>query len=48
MRNIDAGDGSYPSVNACVYYLKLPDYSSEEVMIEKLLMATKAKSFHLS
>jgi len=27
---IDAGDGSYPSVNTCVHYLKLPDYSSED------------------
>ena len=36
MRKIDAGDGSYPSVNTCVHYLKLPDYSSEEVMREKL------------
>ena len=48
VRKIDAGDGSYPSVNTCVHYLKLPDYSSEEVMREKLLMATKEKGFHLN
>ena len=47
MRKNDAGYGSYPSVNALVYYLKLPDYSSEEVMREKLLMATEDNSFHL-
>ena len=23
MRKIDAGDGSYPSVNTCVHYLKV-------------------------
>jgi len=48
VRKIDAGDGSYPSVNTCVHYLKLPDYSSEDVMREKLLMATKEKGFHLN
>ena len=45
VRKIDAGDGSYPSVNTCVHYLKLPDYSSEEVMKEKILMATMEKGF---
>ena len=48
VRKIDAGDGSYPSVNTCVHYLKLPDYSSEEVMREKLLAATREKGFHLN
>merc|ERR1719323_2280593 len=48
VRQIDAGDGSYPSVNTCVHYLKLPDYSSEEVMREKLLAATREKGFHLN
>ena len=48
VRKIDAGDGSYPSVNTCVHYLKLPDYSSEEVMKEKILMATMEKGFHLN
>ena len=48
VRKIDAGDGSYPSVNTCVHYLKLPDYSSEEVMREKLLAATTEKGFHLN
>ncbi len=48
VRKIDAGDGSYPSVNTCVHYLKLPDYSTEEVMRERLLMATREKGFHLN
>lgn len=48
VRKIDAGDGSYPSVNTCVHYLKLPDYTSEEVMRERLLMATREKGFHLN
>ncbi|MCP9265968.1 HECD1 [Dirofilaria immitis] len=30
VRKVDSGDGSYPSVNTCVHYLKLPDYSSAE------------------
>jgi len=48
VRKIDAGDGSYPSVNTCVHYLKLPDYSSEEVLKEKLMAATNEKGFHLN
>ena len=48
MRKIDAGDGSYPSVNMCVHYLKLPDYSSKEVMRQKLIMATNEKGFYLN
>lgn len=42
------GDGSYPSVNTCVHYLKLPEYSSEEILREKLLAATREKGFHLN
>ena len=30
----------YPSVNTCVHYLKLPEYSSEAVLKERLLAAT--------
>jgi len=48
VRKIDAGDGSFPSVNTCVHYLKLPDYSSEEVLRERLLAATAEKGFHLN
>jgi len=48
VRKIEAGDGSYPSVNTCVHYLKLPDYSSEAVLKERLLAATNEKGFHLN
>jgi len=48
VRKVDAGVGSYPSVNTCVHYLKLPDYPTEEIMKERLLTATKEKGFHLN
>ena len=48
MRKESEGDGSFPSVNTCVHYLKLPEYSSEEAMREKLLAATREKGFHLN
>ncbi|XP_018119814.1 uncharacterized protein LOC414478 isoform X4 [Xenopus laevis] len=43
-------DDFLPSVMTCVNYLKLPDYSSIDVMREKLLMAAREgqQSFHLS
>ncbi|XP_063162734.1 E3 ubiquitin-protein ligase TRIP12 isoform X3 [Candoia aspera] len=43
-------DDFLPSVMTCVNYLKLPDYSSIEIMREKLLIAAKEgqQSFHLS
>ncbi|EDV98881.1 GH13561 [Drosophila grimshawi] len=48
VRKVDAGTGSYPSVNTCVHYLKLPDYPSEDIMKDRLLTATKEKGFHLN
>uniref|UniRef100_A0A8C2XF03 E3 ubiquitin-protein ligase n=1 Tax=Cyclopterus lumpus TaxID=8103 RepID=A0A8C2XF03_CYCLU len=45
---VDATDCSYPSVNTCVHYLKLPEYSSEDIMRERLLAATMEKGFHLN
>ncbi|KAI5744744.1 hypothetical protein M8J76_004851 [Diaphorina citri] len=48
VRKVDAGEGSYPSVNTCVHYLKLPEYSNEETLRERLLAATKEKGFHLN
>lgn len=48
VKKIDASDGSYPSVNTCAHYLKLPDYSSEQVLRERLLHATIEKGFHLN
>ncbi|XP_041927416.1 E3 ubiquitin-protein ligase HECTD1 isoform X15 [Alosa sapidissima] len=48
VRKVDATDASYPSVNTCVHYLKLPEYSSEDIMRERLLAATMEKGFHLN
>ena len=48
MFQVDATDSSYPSVNTCVHYLKLPEYSSEVIMRERLLAATMEKGFHLN
>ncbi|XP_018329894.1 E3 ubiquitin-protein ligase HECTD1 isoform X2 [Agrilus planipennis] len=48
VRKVDAGEGSYPSVNTCVHYLKLPNYPTEEILRERLLAATKEKGFHLN
>ncbi|XP_014247371.1 E3 ubiquitin-protein ligase HECTD1 isoform X4 [Cimex lectularius] len=48
VRKVDAGEGSYPSVNTCVHYLKLPDYPTEEILKERLLTATREKGFHLN
>ncbi|KAK2490662.1 hypothetical protein MC885_012008 [Smutsia gigantea] len=43
-------DDFLPSVMTCVNYLKLPDYSSIEIMCDKLLTAARdgQQSFHLS
>ncbi|KAF5336031.1 hypothetical protein D9611_006309 [Ephemerocybe angulata] len=45
-----AADDYLPSVMTCVNYLKLPEYSSKEVMREKLRVAVQegVGSFHLS
>ncbi|BES94932.1 Sad1 / UNC-like C-terminal [Nesidiocoris tenuis] len=48
VRKVDAGEGSYPSVNTCVHYLKLPEYPTEEILRERLLTATREKGFHLN
>lgn len=48
VRKVDAGDGSYPSVNTCVHYLKLPEYSSKDILRARLLDATYEKGFHLA
>ncbi|VDI38991.1 E3 ubiquitin-protein ligase TRIP12 [Mytilus galloprovincialis] len=46
----DNPDSFLPSVMTCVNYLKLPDYSSAQIMREKLQKAAKEGqlSFHLS
>uniref|UniRef100_A0A914UZ54 E3 ubiquitin-protein ligase n=1 Tax=Plectus sambesii TaxID=2011161 RepID=A0A914UZ54_9BILA len=48
VRKVDASDGSYPSVNTCVHYLKLPEYSTKEILKERLQAATNEKGFHLN
>ena len=48
VRKVDGNDSSYPSVNTCVHYLKLPDYSAEPILRERLIAATKEKGFHLN
>ncbi|KAK7477746.1 hypothetical protein BaRGS_00031034 [Batillaria attramentaria] len=48
VRKVDGNDSSYPSVNTCVHYLKLPEYSSEEILRMRLLAATHEKGFHLN
>uniref|UniRef100_A0A158P7N2 E3 ubiquitin-protein ligase n=1 Tax=Angiostrongylus cantonensis TaxID=6313 RepID=A0A158P7N2_ANGCA len=48
VRKVESGDGSYPSVNTCVHYLKLPEYSSAEILRERLLTAVNEKGFHLN
>jgi E3 ubiquitin-protein ligase HECTD1 len=48
VRKVDSGDGSYPSVNTCVHYLKLPEYSNADILRERLLAATNEKGFHLN
>jgi E3 ubiquitin-protein ligase HECTD1 len=44
----DGCDSNYPSVNTCVHYLKLPEYSSEEILKEKLSIACREKGFYLN
>uniref|UniRef100_A0A914QNI9 E3 ubiquitin-protein ligase n=1 Tax=Panagrolaimus davidi TaxID=227884 RepID=A0A914QNI9_9BILA len=48
VRKSESGDGAYPSVNTCVHYLKVPDYSSKELLRERLLSATLQKGFYLN
>jgi E3 ubiquitin-protein ligase HECTD1 len=44
----DGNDSSYPSVNTCVHYLKLPEYSSEEILKKQLMIACQEKGFYLN
>jgi len=37
--NLDCPDHYLPSVNTCFLFLKLPEYSSEDITREKLLLA---------
>ena len=44
----EGNDHNYPSVNTCVHYLKLPEYSSEDILKERLKVACKEKGFYLN
>ena len=33
-------DGSFPSVNTCVHYVKVPEYSCKEVLKKQLLVVS--------
>ncbi len=44
----DGNDLSYPSVNTCVHYLKLPEYSSEDILKNQLSIACQEKGFYLN
>lgn len=44
----DIPDNYLPSVNCCFYYLKLPEYSSKEVLKEKLFFAIENGQGHFS
>jgi len=49
VRKVDGGGpGSYPSVNTCVHYLKLPEYPDEQTLRDRLLAATLEEGFHLN
>ncbi|KAF6776921.1 hypothetical protein AHF37_03355, partial [Paragonimus kellicotti] len=44
----EAGTGSFPSVNTCVHYLKLPEYQSERELRSALLRASREIGFYLN
>lgn len=48
VKKADSDDNTYPSVNTCVHYLKLPEYSSEVILKDRLKHATLEKGFHLN
>lgn len=48
VKKAESNDNTYPSVNTCVHYLKLPDYSNEEILKDRLAHATIEKGFHLN
>ena len=47
-RKVEADDNSYPSVNTCYHYLKLPDYSSEEILKTRLMTACQERGFYFN
>ncbi|CAF1384645.1 unnamed protein product [Adineta steineri] len=47
-RKVEADDNSYPSVNTCYHYLKLPDYSNEDILKLRLMTACKERGFYFN
>ena len=48
-KTVDGDPGlSYPSVNTCHHYVKMPEYSTRESLKGKLLRAVATKGFHLN
>jgi len=43
-----SNDFTYPSVNTCVHYFKMPTYSCTEVAKKRIIEATASSGFHLS
>ena len=41
VRSLQSPDAYLPSVMTCANFLKLPDYSSQEVMRERLLLSMR-------
>lgn len=47
-RKVEADDNSYPSVNTCYHYLKLPDYSTEDILKTRLMTACQERGFYFN
>ena len=47
-RKVEADDNSYPSVNTCYHYLKLPDYSNEDILKLRLMTACQERGFYFN
>ncbi|OAF69058.1 hypothetical protein A3Q56_03204 [Intoshia linei] len=48
VKNKNASDNRLPSVSTCIHFLKIPDYSSQEILKTKLLAAMDEKGFYLN
>ncbi|KAK0400909.1 hypothetical protein QR680_015514 [Steinernema hermaphroditum] len=48
VKRVDSGDNSYPSVNTCKHFIKLPEYSSADILRQQLLTAIKVEGFQMN
>ncbi|TKR61549.1 hypothetical protein L596_028645 [Steinernema carpocapsae] len=48
VKRVDSGDHSFPSVNTCKHFLKLPDYSDIDVLRRQLLTAMRVEGFQMN